>query len=146
MSKEIFIIDDLDRFVECTRVLIYQNFGSDTKQEIMELSFDISDLDTAEIEELDSVLSQTECLAMAKDYLKVQKHKTKSEVRYLISNQDYMKMIECFNSRMVSNMLNNLVNKGILETAYDADCNDFIFWAKDDEQTNRSDNQKPETD
>ena len=145
MSKEVFIIDDLDRFVECTRVLIYQNFGSDTQQDILELSFDINNLDSAEVEELDSVLSQTECLAMAKDYVKTQQHKTRPDVRYLISNKDYMKMIECFNSRMVSNMLNNLVNKGILETAYDPECNDFIFWAKDDDSTNQSDDQKSET-
>jgi len=145
MSEEIFIIDDLEKFIECTRVLIYQNFGSDTHEDILQMSFDISKLDSAEVQELDSVLSQTECLVMSKEYIKIQQHKTKKSIRYLISNKDYMKMIECFNSRMVSNMLNNLVNKGVLETAYDVESNDFIFWAKDDNTTESTD-QKPETD
>lgn len=48
-------------------------------------------------------------------------------------------MIETFNSRMVSNMLNNLVNKGVLETAYDSESDDFIFWTKNDT------NQPPDT-
>ena len=45
---------------------------------------------------------------------------------------------------MVSNILNQLVNKGILESAYDEKSNDFIFWLKEsigDEEKN-----KPETD
>jgi hypothetical protein len=144
MAAEVFIIDDLDKFIECTRVLIYQNFGSDTRKDILETSFDINKLDAVELQELDSVLSQTECLLMAKDYIRSQQHKTNKTIRYLISNNEYMKMIECFNSRMVSNMLNNLVNKGVLETAYDAESNDFIFWTKNDDT--KSTNQKPETD
>jgi hypothetical protein len=42
---------------------------------------------------------------------------------------------------MVSNMLNNLVNKGMIETGYDDETNDFIFWIKDENE-----NQAPETD
>jgi hypothetical protein len=42
---------------------------------------------------------------------------------------------------MVSNILNSLVNKGLVETAYDAEANDFIFWVSDE---NKKEN--PETD
>ena len=43
---------------------------------------------------------------------------------------------------MISNMLNTLVNKGLLETAYDNESNDFIFWVKNNETSQ----EKPETD
>jgi len=41
---------------------------------------------------------------------------------------------------MVSNIINSLVKKGLIETAFDSEKNDFIFWVKDNEQD------KPETD
>jgi hypothetical protein len=44
---------------------------------------------------------------------------------------------------MISNILNSLVNKGVLDSAYDSDQNDFIFWVKDDDETQ---NKKSETD
>jgi hypothetical protein len=48
---------------------------------------------------------------------------------------------------MISNILNNLVNKGVLESAYDADLNDFVFWIKEeDEQNNKDSKDFPETD
>jgi hypothetical protein len=50
-----------------------------------------------------------------------------------------MEMIESFNSRMISNMLNHLVNRGLLETAYDADSNDFVFWIKDETENRETD-------
>ena len=33
---------------------------------------------------------------------------------------------------MTSNILNGLVNKGIVETAYDDETNDFVFWIKNE--------------
>jgi len=131
-DNQVFIIEDLEKFIESTRVFIFQNFGSDTQKDIIDITCDIESLDKNEIEELDSVLSQSECLIMSKDFLKTQINKKKKEKRYIISTKNYMKMIECFNSRMVSNMLNNLVNKGVLETAYDSESDDFIFWTKND--------------
>jgi hypothetical protein len=32
---------------------------------------------------------------------------------------------------MISNILNSLVNKGMIETAFDNKSNDFVFWIKD---------------
>jgi len=42
------------------------------------------------------------------------------------------------NGRLVSNMLTSLVSKGLIESAYDEQINDFVFWIKD--------NESPETD
>lgn len=129
-NEEWFIINDLEKFIESTRIFIFKHFGSDntTEKDIC----DMTPLPPEEMDDLDSDLSQSECLVMSKDYLKVQRNKKKKQIRYLISPNNYMKMIECFNSRLVSNMLNNLVNKGLVETAYDSESDDFIFWTKND--------------
>jgi ribonucleotide reductase beta subunit family protein with ferritin-like domain len=143
MSKqEWFIIEDLDKLVESTRILVYDNFNS-SKDEKDELNIVMSDLSAEAIDEMNTVLTQQECLVIAKGLVKIQKHKTTNEVRYLLSDQKFMEMIECFNSRMVSNIISNLVKKNILDSAYDENLNDFVFWVKDDEN---KENQKPETD
>lgn len=144
MSKddEWFVIKDLDKFIESSRVLVFQTFGQTNKESPDELSIAMDDLTDDESTELDNVLSQEECMIIAKTYIKIQKHKKTQRPRFIISEESYVAMIEAFNSRMVSNMLNHLVNKGILETAYDDQCNDFVFWVKEDENNA----QKPETD
>jgi hypothetical protein len=142
-KKEWFIVEDLNKLVESTRVLVYDNFNT-TKDDKDEFSILMSDLSKEEINEMNSVLSQQECMIIAKDIVKVQKNKNTDEIRYLLSDQKFMEMIESFNSRMVSNILSSLVKKDILDSAYDENLNDFVFWVKDDE--NQKENQKPETD
>jgi hypothetical protein len=41
---------------------------------------------------------------------------------------------------MVSNIISGLVQKGLVETAFDEEANDFVFWVKKNEE------EKPETD
>jgi hypothetical protein len=36
---------------------------------------------------------------------------------------------------MISNLLNTLVNKGLVETAFDEKSNDFVFWVKNENKT-----------
>ena len=129
-SNEIFIIDDLPKFIESTRVLVFNSF-SQTEEGIDELSFLLSELDKEEVGELNETLTQHECETISKDFIRKEINKKTKTIRFTISTKRYMAMIESFNSRMISNMLHNMVNKGLLETAYDVDCNDFIFWIKD---------------
>jgi hypothetical protein len=129
-SNEIFIIDDLTKFIESTRVLVFNTFGK-TEEGIDELSFLLSELDKEEVGELNETLTQQECEIISKDFIRKETNKKTKKIRFTISTKKYMAMIESFNSRMISNMLNNMVNKGLLETAYDINCNDFIFWIKD---------------
>jgi hypothetical protein len=128
--NEIFIIDDLPKFIESTRVLVFNSF-SQTEEGIDELSFLLSELDKEEVGELNETLTQHECEIISKDFIRKEINKKTKTIRFTISTKKYMAMIESFNSRMISNMLHNMVNKGLLETAYDVDCNDFIFWIKD---------------
>lgn len=139
MSKRWFIIEDLDKFVESTRVIIFDGFGNKEKNS-ENIANKLSDLSKEDQDELNDVLTQNECLIMAKEFIKTQKNKLTNKTRMILDNRSYMKMIETFNSRMVGNMLNGLVNRGLLESAFDEESNDFIFWVKDD--TNK---EKPET-
>jgi hypothetical protein len=142
-NNEWFIIDDIDKFVESTRVLVFNAFGKTNEDQLDELSFFIAELPKEEQNELNETLTQEECMIMSKDFIKKEIHKKTKHIRFIINTKKYMEMIECFNGRMVSNMLNNLVNRGILESAYDTEANDFIFWIKDNDQTQK---EKPETD
>lgn len=130
-NDEKYIIEDIDKFIESTRVLIFNSFGKSEEKDIDELSFLLSELDIEEVNELNEVLTQHECKIISKEFIKTETNKITKKVRFTISIKKYMAMIESFNSRMISNMLNNLVNKGLLETAYSVENDDFIFWIKE---------------
>jgi hypothetical protein len=127
-KNEWYDIIDLSKFIESTRVLVFDNFGKSLSedQDSESIILNITELGPADIDELNTVLSQEECLIIAKDYVKTTKRGSK------INDKKYMEMIECFNGRMVSNMISSLVNKGILDIAYDDKLNDFVFWVTDD--------------
>jgi hypothetical protein len=127
---------DIDKFIESTRVLVFDSFGKNFDKNTQNFNIFLSDLKPEEVKELDSILTQEECLIIAKDFVK------KTNKANQINEKDYMAMIECFNSRMVSNMLKNLVASGVLESAYDSEANDFIFWVNDEKS---KEIQKPET-
>lgn len=141
-NNEWFIIDDISKFIESTRVLVFNAFGKTEEASIDELSFLITSLEKHDLEELNKTLTQEECMNIAQEFIKEQTNKKTNETRFIISTKGYMQMIESFNSRMVSNMLNHLTNIGILESAYDDKSNDFVFWIKNENDKN----EKPETD
>lgn len=141
-NNEWFVIDDIEKFIESSRVLVFDSFGNENKESVDELALFLSDLKESEIQELDKTLSQSECLAISKNYLKKQYNKSDKTERYVISTKKYMEFIEAINSRLISNLLTHLVNRGYIESAYDNEANDFIFWIKDDKE----ENEKPETD
>jgi hypothetical protein len=52
-------------------------------------------------------------------------------------------IIHKLNDRMVSNIINILTQKGLIETAFDNEANDFVFWINDEQKNNYK---KPEAD
>jgi hypothetical protein len=142
-KTEWFEIIDLNKFIESTRVLVFNSFGTTNKNKPDELTFILEALEPAEVDELNTVLTQEECLIISQDFFKKQTHKKTKQIRHMINNNQYLELVESFNSRMISNMLNNLVNKGMLETAYDNTSNDFVFWVK--ETNDEKENKKPKT-
>lgn len=129
-----FVIKDMDMFINYTRNMIYENYG-DAKTE------DVSkELDSQEIQELDRILSFDESLNIVKGLVKKQKNKKNNAIRFIVNDDSYMKIIQSLTDRMTSNILTSLVKKGVVETAYDSEENDFIFWIKNDQK------EKPKTD
>lgn len=124
-----FVIKNLEEFADKARIIVYNNFGAlDSETEIDKIIDDIKPSDQGE---LDKVLSQSESIAIVRHKAKKQKHKKNNSIRYIIDENLFAQIIEDLNSRMVSNILNQLVKKGIVESAFDTETNDFIFWIKD---------------
>ena len=131
-----FVVADIDKFTDKARAIVFNNFGLwENESELDNL---IDTVAENEQEELDKVLSHQESLIIVKQNVKKQKHKFKDSFRYLLNEKLFVTIVEDLNSRMVSNIINNLVQKGLVETAFDVEENDFIFWVKEED--------KPETD
>jgi hypothetical protein len=136
MSDESFVIKDIDYFTNYSRRIVFDSYGqkseenSDTdKTDLIDSAID--DLSKKDKEELDKILSYEEAFNIVKSIAKVQTHKTTKEKRYVITEDSYMEILQCLGDRMTSNILNGLVNRGIVDTAYDSDIDDFVFWVKD---------------
>jgi hypothetical protein len=136
-NDEWFIVNNLDDFINATRALVFNNFGQQQVDEEMD-PINLS-VHPDDVNEIDSILSFDESKLITLDRLKKQKNKQTKKVRYMLNDSLYMEIISALNDRMVSNILNGLVSKGLVESAYDSDANDFIFWVK-------KENEKPETD
>lgn len=133
MSKQNYIIDNLDDFTDSARRLVYNGFGKGAVEDPDEFTELVTQINPEEEAELNKILSHDEALVIVKSIAKEQKHKYEDKSRYLIDEKIFSEIIEAMNSRLVSNILTSLVNKGMVESAYDSDVNDFVFWIKDDE-------------
>ena len=132
-EEEWFIIKDIDMFINYTRNMIYENYG-ETKT-----GDSPKELNSEETQELDKVLSFDESLTIVKSLTRKQKNKKNNKIRFIVNDNSYMKIISSLTDRMTSNILTSLVNKGVVETGYDSEQNDFIFWVKNDQK------EKPKT-
>jgi predicted transcriptional regulator len=141
--SEWFIIQDLSDFTDKVRAIVYNNFGDWRNESSKNI---IESVKEEERSDFDRVLSYQESLTIVKDLVKKQTNKKTKKVRYILNDKTFAKIIENLNSRMVSNVLNTLVQKGLVESAFDEKSNDFIFWVKEEKNENKKDSEKPETD
>lgn len=131
INNDWFIVKDLNGFIDSARIIVFNHFGNQS-DDSDSLSITI---DETEKEELNSLLSFNESETIVLGLLKKQKHKTiKSKFRYICNEKIFMDIIISLNDRIVSNVLNNLVNKGLVDVGYDEKTNDFVFWVKKGEQ------------
>lgn len=128
-----FVIKDLNTFVNYSRALVFNNFGKDKNDDDNNEIDTLIDLSKEEHDDLDRILSYNESYNIIKFFLKKQKNKSTQQIRYIINEIFYLKALESLGERMTSNILHSLVNKGLIDMAFDDDKNDFIFWLKDDE-------------
>ena len=131
-----FVIKDFDDFVDHARLLVFKFFGVANEQMDDSINKIIGELTEKEKEEMNETLTHEECSIIVKSKAKKTKNNT-----YKLTEAILYEILEEINSRLVSNILNRLVNDGILESAFDTEQNDFIFWVKDNDKK-----QKPETD
>ena len=142
MESEWYIIKDIEKFIDTTRILVFNNFAQDGKDDI---NFSL-DTKIDSTEELDQVLSYNESASIIDGLIKKEINKKSKKIRYLLSDNLFLDIVESLNSRMVSNILSGLVSKGLVETAFDDNANDFIFWIKDENKEQfKKDLQDPET-
>jgi len=144
--KEWFIIKDLSNFTDKVRNIVYNNFG-DWNNQSSDILVDV--IREEDKEELDKVLSYQESLIIIKSLVKKQTNKKTKKYRYVLDDSTFVKIIENLNSRIVSNILNSLVQKGLVESAFDENANDFIFWIKEETNENKKNKknlERPETD
>lgn len=139
-NDEWFIVKDIDGLINSSRALVFNSFGT-TKDKADIVDMQISNKDKKELED---VLSFNESKIIILSLLKKQINKKTKDKRYMVNDRLFMSIIQSLNDRMTSNILNSLVNKGLVDTAYDPDANDFVFWIKNNE--NEEEIQKPETD
>lgn len=125
-----YIINDIDQFTESVRRLVFKEFGRNDD----ELSSIIVDLNAEETMEMNKVLTQQECIAIVKDIATVNTESYSDNQSYIIDEKIFMKILEETNNRLVSNILTELSTKGLVESAYDSEINDFVFWVKGDEK------------
>ena len=127
-----FFINDFDEFVDHSRSLVFKFFGDVNQIADDSMTASLYEMTKKEAEEMDETLSHDEAAAIVKNYAKKQVNRKTKEIRYCLTDKILQSIIEDLNSRMVSNILNVLVSKGALESAFDTDKNDFIFWVKED--------------
>ena len=127
-------IANVDKLINFSRRLIYHNFGDNTKDmDDSEFIEAVKKLPKEELDEMEQLLPFGECKAIANTYLKKKRHKKTKKVMYFLKESDYNIILVEYNQRMVSNIVASLVSKGYLEMAFDDEKNDFVFWAKKDE-------------
>jgi len=129
MEEEWFIINDIDEFTDKVRAIVFNNFGAWDKAD--ELDSLIDTVKQSEQAEFDKIISHQECLLIVKESVKIRVSKNKKRTRYTLNEKIFADVLEKINSRMVSNILNGLVKKGLVDMAYDEKSNDFVFWVKD---------------
>lgn len=136
-----FVIKDLTEFTDKARAIVYNNFGDWDSEQPMDIMMD--NVKESEQSDFDQILSHQESEIIIKQIAKKQRNKKTDQIRYILNEKLFVQVIEDLNARMVSNILNSLVQKGLVESAYDTESNDFVFWVKDEHKDNQ---QKPETD
>lgn len=131
-------ITNIEDFIESCRLMVYHYFGAGDEADVGDgpklISIDI--LSDEEKSEIDSCLNKEESFLIFKEYAKIKYHKAKNQNEYYLSNTSFMQYIEALNTRMVSNILSNLVKRGVIESTFDEDANDFVFWVNNKDEQN----------
>lgn len=136
-------IVNLDKLVDFSRKVIFYNFD-ETNDGLNDNDFmdKIEKIENKDCEELERLLPKDEVKAIFADMTFKKKNKNTKKISLFIKQEDYDHLLSQLNQRMVSNIVKGLVSRGVVESAFDSDKNDFVFWIKKDNEQP----EKPETD
>lgn len=134
MKDEWMEIVNVDKLTDFTRKVIFHNFDNQnnrlTDQEFLEK---VKRIKSEDSEEMERLLPFNEVRTILKSFLKKRKNKKTQETKLFMKESDYDQILLEFNQRMISNIVQGLVKKGVLETAFDDEKNDFVFWVKNNQ-------------
>ena len=138
-------IVNIDKLVDFSRRVIFYNFDEDNDdlddEDFMKKIEKIESKDSAE---MNKVLPRDEVKAIFLDLIVKRRNKNTKQVAMFIKEEDYEEVLAQLNQRMVSNIVKGLVSRGLVESAFDSEKNDFVFWVRTDYDDRKL--QKPETD
>jgi hypothetical protein len=132
MKTEWLEISDQNKVIEWSRRFVYTTFGcnDDEKFDIEEIMKEMDALDDEHIQEMDRIIPLVDTKNIMSQFLKKRRNKTTGRIGLFIKENDYQIFLTELNHRMVSNTVSGLVAKGLLESAFDNDKNEFVFWVK----------------
>lgn len=141
MDKDNWLeIVSVKKIINFSRKLVYYNFDEETSDMDDVTFLEKIDKIGSDIEpDMDLLLPYDECKNIFKPMLITEKN------RMYIKDEEYDDFLVQLNQRMVSNIVHGLVKKGVLNTAFDDEKNDFIFWVKKEYELD-DEEQSPETD
>lgn len=126
-------IVNLDKLINFSRKVVYANLGEEytdvSDAGFLEL---VENMPEEQLEEMNSILSLSEARAIFKPFVRQQRHKKTLNIKTSILESDYDTILRQLSERMISNIVRNLVNRGLVESAFDEEKNDFVFWVKKD--------------
>jgi hypothetical protein len=135
MSNGWLEVVNLEKLAKFSRKVIYYNFDeSNSKlndESFMEKIENISN--EKDDEEMERLLPYKEIEAIFGEFLQRKKSKETKKKAWFLKEKDYNIILEQLSERMVSNIVRGLVNRGLVESAFDSEKNDFVFWVKGNE-------------
>lgn len=136
-------IVNLDKLVDFSRKVIYYNFD-EANDGLNDEDFmkKIEKIEQKDSEEMNRVLPKDEAKAIFLTFAFKKRNKTTHKTAMFIKELDYEEVLAQLNQRMVSNIVKGLVSKGLVESAFDNEKNDFIFWVKGNDSNENKETNK----
>lgn len=129
-KQRVYEVTDLDEFVSSLRTIILENFYDNDAKFANEISaFD--ELMKRKKDNIEEKLTLQEARNIIEPMLKTVTTNLGKE-EYTISHKGFKKMLDELNRRVISNILIDLSSEGLIETGFDEERNDFIFWVAEE--------------
>lgn len=144
-NNEWLEVSNINKLVNFSRRLVYYNFD-DEADSLSDEDFlsKVNKIKPEDKAEMDRLLPFDEAKTILISVCHKKRHKKTKVLKIYMKDSEYDEVLVQLNQRMVSNIVRGLVNKGVLDAAFDDEKNDFIFWVKDKEDY--TDEETPETD